>query len=520
VPSDSNALKYRALLEISEAFVACREYGALLETLWDSLHQLIRFDYLALVRYDEKRNVARVEAIAGDIEPDVPLRTDLRVDGSPMEVLNETQAPLYVPDLSLETRFRPDLMQTYERFGIRSGFWFPLSRAGRRFGSLSFASQSVDAYGPEDRELMEHIGRHVTIAVENALAFEKIHELKRRMEDEKIYLEEEIRAEYRFDEIVGNGPAIRSVLKQIETAAPTDSTVLIQGETGTGKELVARAIHQLSGRKQGTFVKLNCSAIPAGLLESELLGHEKGAFTGAIGLRIGRFELANQGTLFLDEIGELPLELQPKLLRILQDGQFERLGGSRTMQSDFRLLVATNRDLRAMVNEQRFRADLYYRLNVFPITVPPLRERREDIPTLVRYFVQEFATRMRKEIESIASESMEALVNYAWPGNLRELRNVLERSVILTSGKRLHVPKDAFGETPEHAGPVVSLADAERRHILDALEATRGVIGGPEGAAALLGLKRSTLQSRMQKLGITRADMSARAGMSAPIPRR
>jgi formate hydrogenlyase transcriptional activator len=506
VPADPNALKYRALLDISEAFIACRDYHSLLRTLWDSLHDLIRFDYLALFRYDEHEHRGWLEAIAGTDAPSVPLQTDTPLPGSPMQVLLETRQPLYVADLSTETRFRADLMETFRKYGIRSGFWVPLVRSDRWFGSLSFASQTLDAYGADEREFMEHVARHVTIAVENALAFEKISELRRRIEDEKVYLEEEIRSEYRFDEILGGSPALRRVLRQIETAAPTDSTVLIHGETGTGKELAARAIHQLSRRKNATFVKLNCSAIPAGLIESELLGHEKGAFTGALAQRIGRFELAHRGTLFLDEIGDLPLELQPKLLRVLQDGQFERLGGSRTMQSDFRLVAATNRDLRTMVGEQQFRMDLYYRLNVFPITIPPLRERREDIPTLVRYFVQEFATRMRKEIDAIPAEAMEVLVNYGWPGNIRELRNVLERSVILTSGARLRIPRDALGESIQAVeSSVLPMADAERRHILDALTASNWVVGGPNGAAALLGLKRSTLQSRMQKLGIRRA---------------
>jgi formate hydrogenlyase transcriptional activator len=504
VPADSSQ-KYRALLEISEAFIACRDYDALLRTLWDSLHRVVGFDYLALVRYDAKKQSGWLEAIAGELDLDLPLRTDLPIDGSPMEILLATGEPLYVPDLRCEPRFRPDLNERYTRFGILSGYWVLLARDGRRLGCLSFGSKSVDGYNAEDRELLDHIARQVTIAVENALAFDKIRELRKHIEDEKVYLEEEIRSEYRFDEIVGASAALRHVLQQIETAAPTDSTVLIQGETGTGKELVARAIHQLSRRTQGTFVKLNCSAIPSGLLESELLGHEKGAFTGALAQRIGRFELAHGGTLFLDEIGELPLELQPKLLRVLQDGEFERLGGSQTLTSDFRLVAATNRDLRTMVAEQKFRADLYYRVNVFPITVPPLRERREDIPTLVRYFVQEFATRMRKEIESIPADAMEALVKYSWPGNIRELRNVLERSVILTSGKRLRVPTDALDDSgPSESSGVMPLADAERRHIRDALQTTNWVIGGPKGAAALLGLKRSTLQSRMQKLQIYR----------------
>jgi formate hydrogenlyase transcriptional activator len=503
VPAHVTDLRYRALLEISEAFIGCRDYDSLLRTLWESLHALIPFDYLALVRYDQHKQSARLEAVAGDLAENVPVKTDMPVDGSPVQILLETGRSLYVPDLSRETRFRPDLMDNFRRFGVQSGFWVLLARGDRRFGSLSFASQSLDAYDPEDRELMEHIGRHVTIAVENALAFEKIAALRQRIEDEKVYLEEEIRTEYRFDEIVGGSPALRRVLKQIETAAPTDSTVLIHGETGTGKELVARAIHQLSRRNHTTFVKLNCSAIPSALIESELFGHEKGAFTGAIAQRIGRFELAHRGTLFLDEIGELPAEIQPKLLRVLQDGQFERLGGNRTIESDVRLVAATNRDLRGMVNDQTFRRDLYYRVNVFPITIPPLRDRREDIPTLVRYFVQEYATRMRKPIESIPAETMSALVNYSWPGNVRELRNVLERSVIVTSGSKLRVPRDAFDDVATTNGSVVSMADAERRHIMEALQATNGVVGGPKGAAALLGMKRSTLQSRMQKLGIS-----------------
>jgi formate hydrogenlyase transcriptional activator len=503
VPADSSILKYRALLETSEAFVACRDYDALVRTLWTSLKPVIPFDYLALIRYDQAHHSGWLEAIAGHDDLGVPLRTDLPLEGTPMEILLASGEPLYIPDLRGETRFRPDLMERYERFGIVSGYWVLLTRAGKTLGSMSFSSQSLDAYGPEERELMDHIARQVTIAVENALAFEKIRELRRRFEDEKVYLEEEIRAEYRFDEIIGNSAGIREVLTQIETAAPTDSTVLIQGETGTGKELVARAIHQLSRRNQGTFIKLNCSAIPAALLESELLGHEKGAFTGALAQRIGRFELAHRGTLFMDEIGELPLELQPKLLRVLQDGHFERLGGSRTIQSDFRLVAATNRDLRAMVAEQRFRADLFYRINVFPIPIPPLRERREDIPTLVRYFVQEFATRMGKPIESIPVEVMTALVNYTWPGNIRELRNVLERSVIVTQGKRLHIPKDALDESAQAPeGAVIPMAEAERRHIIEALTVTNWTVGGPKGAAAMLGLKRSTLQSRMEKLGI------------------
>jgi formate hydrogenlyase transcriptional activator len=508
--ADDSALRYRALLQISEALLACRDRDALVRSLWETLHPLIAFDYLVIMRYDAARRLILLKAIAGMDHHDPDRPTEWPVEGSPVEVIVGTGRPLYVPDMSSETRFRADLLEIYRRNNIRCGFWVALQTRRGLHGAIAFTSCKPDAYTLEDREFMEHIGRQVAIASENAVAFEEINDLRRHIEDEKVYLEEEIRSEYRFDEIVGSGPALRGVLQQIQTAAPTDSSILIQGETGTGKELVARAIHRLSSRANATFVKLNCAAIPAGLIESELLGHEKGAFTGAVAQRIGRFELAHRGTLFLDEIGEMPLEMQPKLLRVLQDGQFERLGGTRTIQSDFRLVAATNRDLRTMVGEQLFRADLFYRVNVFPITLPALRERREDIPTLVRYFVQEFATRMRKNIDAIPSEVMETLVNYSWPGNIRELRNIIERSVILTSGKRLTIPKDDLRESrPKSPTPVLTMDDAERRHIFEALDASSWVVGGPGGAAAILGMKRSTLQSRMQKLGIVRRYVGA-----------
>jgi len=314
--------------------------------------------------------------------------------------------------------------------------------------------------------------------------------------------------------------ALRRVLKEVETVGPTESTVLIYGETGTGKELIARALHNLSPRTSNAFVKLNCAAIPTGLLESELFGHEKGAFTGAIAQRIGRFELANHGTVFLDEVGEIPLELQPKLLRVLQEREFERLGSTRTLRSDARLIAATNRDLTAMVKEQKFRSDLFYRLNVFPVRIPPLRERPEDIPLLVRHFTQQFARRMNKKIESIASETMSGLCDYHWPGNIRELQNVIERAVILTSGTVLRVllsdlktngVSSAHSESrPEPQRNIQRvLEETERKQILAALEEARWVVAGPKGAAARLGMKRSTLQVRMQKLGIARSSKPA-----------
>ena len=343
--------------------------------------------------------------------------------------------------------------------------------------------------------------------------------LEQKLAKEKAYLEEEVRAEHGSGDIVGESAALRAVLRLVETVAPTDSTVLVCGQTGTGKELVARAVHDLSDRKSRLFVKLNCAAIPTGLLESELFGHERGAFTGAIAQRVGRFELAHQGTLFLDEIGDIPLELQPKLLRVLQEQEFERLGGTRTIRVDVRLVAATNCDLARMVAEGRFRSDLYYRLNVFPVALPTLRERPEDIPRLVRHFTQRFARRMGRRIESIPSETMDALVRYPWPGNVRELQNVIERAVILSPGPALRVsPSDlqvAAAQVPPGTGPMpplaaptpptpITLADAEREHIVGALAATGWIVGGPKGAAARLGMKRSTLQKKMQKLAIGR----------------
>jgi formate hydrogenlyase transcriptional activator len=350
------------------------------------------------------------------------------------------------------------------------------------------------------------------VAVENALAFQEIEALKDKLAKEKAYLEDEVRTEHNFGDVIGESPALREVLKHAETVAPTDSTVLIGGETGTGKELLARAVHDLSPRQGRTFVKLNCAAIPTGLLESELFGHEKGAFTGAISQKVGRFELANHGTLFLDEVGDIPPELQPKLLRVLQEQEFERLGGTRTIHVNVRLVAATNRDLARMVADGEFRSDLYYRLNVFPMVLPPLRERAEDIPQLVRHFTQKFARRMDRRIEVIPSEVMDALVRYPWPGNVRELQNVIERAVILSKGPALAVSSSDLhaiplqpSTTPATAAPApVTLIDAEREHILSALDATGWVVGGPKGAAARLGMKRSTLQKKMQRLGISR----------------
>jgi formate hydrogenlyase transcriptional activator len=384
----------------------------------------------------------------------------------------------------------------------------PLISPGRVSGVLNVASLRENAFTRADVDLLGEVAKQVAIAVENALSFHQIVELYNKLADEKLFLEDEIRAENMFEGIVGESAALKRALRDVETVAPTDATVLICGETGTGKELIARALHNLSPRRDGTLVKVNCAAIPTGLLESELFGHEKGAFTGAISQKIGRLELAHRGTLFLDEVGDIPLELQPKLLRALQEHEFERLGSSRTVRVDVRLAAATNCNLAQMVADGRFRRDLYYRLNVFPVLLPPLRERRKDIPMLARHFTQCFARRMGRQIETIPAAVMEALMRYSWPGNIRELQNVIERAVILSPGPALHIPLDdlrpaaAAAEVPD--GAALTLAEAEREHIRGALRDTGWVLGGAKGAAARLGMKRSTLQWKMNKLGISR----------------
>ena len=400
---------------------------------------------------------------------------------------------------------------------VKSACFIPLVNRGRALGDLMIVRLTEETFTAEDVDFLSQSAGQIAIAIENALAYREISELKDKLAQEKLYLEEEIRSEMNFAEIVGKSSALRKVLKRVETVAPTDSTVLIYGETGAGKELIARAIHDLSPRKSKAFVKLNCAAIPTGLLESELFGHERGAFTGAIAQRIGRFEVANGGTIFLDEIGEIPLELQTKLLRVLQEREFERLGSSRTLRTDARLIAATNRDLEAMVAEQKFRSDLFFRLNVFPIQVPPLRERHGDIPLLVRHFAQQFSKRMNKTIDTISSATLDALSRYHWPGNIRELQNVIERAVITSTGPVLKVDaadlkiskpsspaekSSAQGST--NGGLRDTLEETERQQILRALKQSNWVVAGPKGAAAKLGMKRSTLQLRMSKLGVSR----------------
>jgi len=408
---------------------------------------------------------------------------------------------------------------------IHSCCLLPLLSGETRVGVLILGSSWESAFTEEDVAFLGSVANQIALGVQNAVAYGEVSQLRDRLAQENVYLESEIRNELHFEDIVGNSRALKLVLREIETVAPADSTVLIYGETGTGKELIARAVHNLSSRKSNAFVKLNCAAIPTGLLESELFGHEKGAFTGAINQRVGRFELAHRGTIFLDEVGDIPLELQPKLLRVLQEHEFERLGSPRTLRTDARLIAATNRDLKAMADEQKFRSDLYYRLNVFPIRVPALRERKEDIPLLVRHFVHQFSQRNNRVINSIPSQTMEALVRYHWPGNIRELQNVIERAVIISKGPVLNValgeleravaPRTRQAEIkasqPEQENLDAFLDETERTQILRALEASNGVIGGPGGAAARLGIKRSTLQLRMQRLGIRLSPVSRTA---------
>jgi formate hydrogenlyase transcriptional activator len=386
--------------------------------------------------------------------------------------------------------------------GIESALALPLISRNRTLGVLTLASRVQNSFSPEDVDFLMRAAGQVAIAIENALAYREIAELKDKLAREKLYLEEEIRSTSDFEGIIGQSSALRQALQLAETVATSDSTVLLLGETGTGKELVARAIHERSRRNARTFVELNCAAIPTGLLESELFGHERGAFTGAVTQKIGRLELADQGTLFLDEVGDIPLELQPKLLRVLQDREFERLGSTRTKKVDIRLIAATNRDLDRMIEEKQFRSDLYYRLNVFPIRLPPLRERPEDIPLLVRYFSQKYARRMQKRIENIPAAALRKLARWHWPGNVRELQNLVERAVILTRSSTLAISVPELTNGGANLAPARARNVDEQDRIVQILKETKGRVGGPKGAAARLGLKRTTLLTRMKKLGI------------------
>jgi formate hydrogenlyase transcriptional activator len=497
--------RLRLLLEINNAVVTQLDFRQLFRQIAASLRRVLQQDYLSIALYDREHQTLRVHAL------DFPAGKGLMQEEmiAPFQDAPAGQAlkagrPVVFGRADLE-RLDVAVSRTLLAEGIQSHCAVPLVSRKQSLGTLNIGRFQEAGFVPAEVDLLAEVAGQIALAVENALAYRQIEELKDKLTEEKLYLEDEIRTEYRFAEIIGSSKAIKNILRQVEIVAPADTTVLIQGETGTGKELIARAIHNLSNRKERTFVKLNCAAIPSGLLESELFGHEKGAFTGAIAQKVGRFELADGGTLFLDEIGDIPPELQPKLLRVLQEQEFERLGGTRTLRVNVRLVAATNRDLARMVADRQFRSDLYYRLNVFPLTLPPLRERREDIPLLVQYFVQQHARRLKRTIESIPAEAMAALTRYSWPGNVRELENFIERRVLLSPGPILRVAVDDLKAPPDLPdAAATTLADAEREHILAVLNQTNWVIGGWSGAAARLGMKRTTLISRMQKLGITR----------------
>jgi formate hydrogenlyase transcriptional activator len=511
----------RSLLQINNAIITNLTQQALLHSISEALHHLISFDRCAITLYEPDRDTFRFLAVEGDLLSDY-FRAGLE------DSRNETcaswvfdhQRPLLRRDLEKERQYANERRLVAE--GIQSMCVFPLVFQGKCIGTLSLVSREKDRYSGEEAVFLQEVANQVALAIQNMQSYQEIDSLKARLEKENVYLQEELRTEHNFEEIVGNSPALLKALHAVDQVATTDTTVLIYGETGTGKELVARAIHSRSVRNGRALVNVNCSAISAGLVESELFGHIKGAFTGALDRRIGRFELADGGTIFLDEIGELSLETQVKLLRVLQEHEFEPVGSSRSLRVDVRVIAATNRNLREAVQAGRFRSDLYYRLNVFPIELPPLRERRSDIPQLVAFCVSRFSKRLGKKIDGVSRESMENLVNYPWPGNIRELQNVIERAVVLSKDPTLRLDRDltpvaasAKGtEGPDTGAPergkadlespklLLTLDEVDRNHILAALQHTSGVVDGPKGAARILNLHPNTLRHRMDKLGI------------------
>jgi formate hydrogenlyase transcriptional activator len=510
---------YLTLLGLAKAISSHRNVPDLFRDLACRLQKLFKFRDIGVMLHDETNNVMRLyvlEACENLLSEPV---TEVPIEGSIAGWVWQNQEPVVVSDLEHETRF--PAMKRLRPYPAKAMCCLPLTTAHQRLGTLNVWSEEVGAYDELDLEFAQLVATQIAVAVDNAIHFQEAQQfqlqlarerdtlrvMKNKLEEEKLYLEEEISNQFNFREIIGSSPTLKRALLAVQTVAPTDSSVLIFGETGTGKELIARAIHNLSARKDHTLVKVNCAAIPTGLLESEMFGHEKGAFTGAIEQRKGRFELAHRGTLFLDEVEDIPLELQPKLLRVLQEREFERLGSSRTINVDVRVVAATNADLSQLVNEKKFRSDLYYRLNVFPITLPPLRERTEDIPLLVHFFAQKFAQRMRKPIDRVPSETVAALTRYSWPGNIRELQNLIERAVILSRGTALEVPLAELkqnGKMVAEQNGTTALETVEREHILRVLRDSNWVIGGVGGAASRLGLPRTTLNHKLQKLGISR----------------
>jgi len=500
------AARRRTVLDINNAVVTKLTRDELLAAVSDALAQVIAFDRLALSLYDRRENCLSIFSYAGPYRRDdyTPIGRRLKLDDSPAGLAFTARKPVLRRDLEVE-RWTGSEERAYGH-GFRSLCAVPLVARGLSIGALTLGSLTRAQYSEADADFLMEIAGQIAIAVDNMRVHEEVETLRARFEAEAVYLQEEIKTEHNFEEIIGQSAAIRRTLEKLEQVAPTDATVLIRGETGTGKELLARAVHDRSRRKNRPLVKVNCGSIPAGLVESELFGHERGAFTGATQQRIGRFELASGGTIFLDEVTELPLDTQVKLLRVLQEGEFERVGSSRTIKVDVRVIAATNRNLQEVVRNGSFRADLFYRLNVFPLEVPALRERREDIPLLVNFFLSRLGKSLGKEVRGVSQKAMESLTRYSWPGNIRELQNVIERAVVLAKGPVVPIDESMLraAEALEDASSLDTLENVERRHILQALEETRWVIHGKKGAAEILGINPSTLRSRMEKLGIKR----------------
>ncbi|HZN54578.1 MAG TPA: sigma 54-interacting transcriptional regulator [Candidatus Polarisedimenticolaceae bacterium] len=496
--------RHRVLLDVNNAIVTCLDRDSLFAAITTALAPVIPFHRAALVLHDPVQDVLKVLGVAGQVPSPsiIPIGTEWPRQGSRAGWVLDHRAPLVTADLH-DVAFTEHAVLLKE--GLRSAVSVPLTTKSRVLGTLNVASREPGRYGEAEASLLASIAEQVALAIENLLAYEEIAALKARLEEENLYLQEEVRSEAAFGDVIGESPAFFGVLAGVRMVAATDSTVLVTGETGTGKEVIVRAIHAMSLRKDKLLVKVNCAALPAGVIESELFGHEKGAFTGALTRKIGRFELANRGTLFLDEVGDLPLELQAKLLRVLQEGEFERVGGTQTIKVDVRVIAATNRDLERAVMEERFRADLYYRLNVFPLVLPPLRKRPEDIPRLARHFAMLFASKMGKPVGALGADVLQKLTAYSWPGNVRELQNVIERAVILSPRGRF-VLGDALSSAERGAprSPARSLQELERQHIAAVLEETGWRVSGDRGAARILGLKRTTLEARMKRLGIQR----------------
>ncbi len=501
--------RLRLLLEINNHIVSKLDINELFRSASASIRSYFRNDFTGFWLIDKQSN--QVECVALDFPSGKGSLT--AVLKSELSDTDHEKLRAHVPELlsieEIET-LPARIVEKLKAESISSMAIAPMVTAGGPLGLITMGSRRPNSFGQEDQDLLSQISNQIALAVDNAIAHGRVTEARDRLEEERLYLESEIRSEYNFEDIVGKSAALRKVLDQVAIVAPTQSTVLLHGETGTGKELVARAIHNLSPRHERTFVRLNCAAIPSGLVESELFGHEKGAFTGALMQKKGRFELADHGTLFLDEIGDISLELQPKLLRALQEHEFERLGCTKTIRVDVRLIAATHRDLQAMIRNNQFREDLFYRLNVCPIEIPPLRERREDIPLLVHFFVLRHSRQMQKRVKSVPKLAMEALVNADWPGNIRQLENFIERCVIFTQGDELNVLRAELKKPSVRsvASAAPSFEQAERQAIIDALIAASGRIAGKGGAAERLGLKRTTLQNKMNKLNISRAEYS------------